>query len=844
MSLSPKQVGKVFTFADIAASGALATVGLNPIERHRALVFDQATAGVSVTLPTPADVSVIFGVDVFNLGAAAVTVQGTQVEAGGGFRVGWNGTSWVALGCCTQTAAFFAYVSSETGEADGYLFGSETIAVTFDSPPDVALMPAVLDNTSTPVAGAWVASGNVATFTPSAPWQVGTGPFTIDLATAAGVNGVVNSNPQTLSFNIGVLYPLSNTAVDPTYPYWRGNNPGYTFVPNVGIYLPAPLTNAVAMFAYQSSFNDPDIALWDMSTVTTTQNMFAYASSFDQDLSGWDMSNVTNTGGMFMSAVAFNQDISGWDVSNVTSMATMFSGAASFNQDIGNWDVSSVTGMAGMFNSAIAFDQDLSGWCVTNIVTAPNAFSSGTLGSWTAAEMPVWGTCPVPLTFALNTALTKPTGVVRNAVGFDFFFDDAVPNAATLPTPRDGSNVVVPGAWSQVGGPIPGGPYLGKYFAKFVPSSTLPDGTVIEFDFTSSVMSASGDALSNPVTYTYTLDALMVVSAVSGTDADNVLAVGTTEPITITFTEDTTLASVQASVVRNATTNSNVAGTWAAGGNQSTFVFTPSAAWVDSASGFTVSVSAQAQSDGANLYPPSSVFSFTAVTASGTMMIDATLARPSGVVRESSYFNFMFTELPDEATLPMPTDATNAPHAGTWNVGGPITGAGAPYDGKYYAGFALPLVLNSGDEVNFDFTSAVLDTGGGALANPTSFSYTFAPFSVVSIATGSGADLDLVIGSRETIIVTFTEAVDIATMPLPVRGDVFDTAFPGAWAYGGNTSTVVFTPDDVWYQVANDVRLFMYDRGPGPVNDGSPLALLDNAWLNPADEGTIFPQIP
>lgn len=93
----------------------------------------------------------------------------------------------------------------------------------------------------------------------------------------------------------------------------------------------------------------------DLEGVTNVSFMFAYATSFNDDISDWDISDVTDVSAMFCEASLFNQDISDWDTSNVTRMTSLFYKAGVFNQNISDWDTSNVLNMSSMFSDASSF---------------------------------------------------------------------------------------------------------------------------------------------------------------------------------------------------------------------------------------------------------------------------------------------------------------------------------------------------------------------------------------------------------------------------------------------------------------------------------------------------------
>jgi surface protein len=156
---------------------------------------------------------------------------------------------------------------------------------------------------------------------------------------------------------------------------------------NIGSWNTAAVINMNNMFSYASTFNQP-IGTWNTSAVTSMASMFSNTLAFNQPIGNWNTSSVTSMSAMFHSTAAFNQPIGGWNTASVTNMGSMFQNSIAFNQPIGSWNTSAVSGMPMMFYGASAFNQPINGWNIANVSDMPWMFYNAAvfnqnLGSWT-----------------------------------------------------------------------------------------------------------------------------------------------------------------------------------------------------------------------------------------------------------------------------------------------------------------------------------------------------------------------------------------------------------------------------------------------------------------------------
>lgn len=121
-----------------------------------------------------------------------------------------------------------------------------------------------------------------------------------------------------------------------------------------------------------------DISKWDVSSVLTTDSMFAGCPHMNLDYLGdLKFENLVNASHMFAVCPKFEgKGLAKWDVSNIETFDYMFAGCSAFNEDISSWRPTSAKSLDYMFKDTKSFECDLSSWTLPAHCTMIDGFKN------------------------------------------------------------------------------------------------------------------------------------------------------------------------------------------------------------------------------------------------------------------------------------------------------------------------------------------------------------------------------------------------------------------------------------------------------------------------------------
>ena len=119
-----------------------------------------------------------------------------------------------------------------------------------------------------------------------------------------------------------------------------------------------------------------DISQWD-GFKFTSQALSMFQGCTNLTISATDFPDISAIGPGFNQTFAQCSSLTSapfmafWNLSGITTMNQMFLGCTNFNQDLSSWDVSSVTSFYRAFSGCSAFKQDISAWNPASLIPGP-----------------------------------------------------------------------------------------------------------------------------------------------------------------------------------------------------------------------------------------------------------------------------------------------------------------------------------------------------------------------------------------------------------------------------------------------------------------------------------------
>lgn len=131
------------------------------------------------------------------------------------------------------------------------------------------------------------------------------------------------------------------------------------------------------MTFYNSGISSLDLSSWNTGSLKRVEYMFMTTPNLRtlKFGSGWNMSKVTSLQQMFNLCGATSLDINSWNVSSVTSLYGTFSGMTNITSlNLSSWNTSNVTNFSNAFSMVSLVTLDLWGWNVSKGTNFRNIF--------------------------------------------------------------------------------------------------------------------------------------------------------------------------------------------------------------------------------------------------------------------------------------------------------------------------------------------------------------------------------------------------------------------------------------------------------------------------------------